>query len=122
VPTATPGTEVSQLPMDEFQRPLTDKGMHTASTLPGDTVVPIKLYVRVLVPNQLSLSLCSSYALSFQFFLQDPSDPTTFPGYEGVPQSPDTPQGPEPLHNGVANSLATMQTSRTRGYHGLPTV
>jgi hypothetical protein len=30
---------------------LTDKGMHTVSTLPGDPVVPIKHYVRVFVPN-----------------------------------------------------------------------
>ena len=47
-PTATPpGTGGSQLPKNEFQWPLTDKGMHTASTLPGDPVVPIKHYVRV---------------------------------------------------------------------------
>jgi hypothetical protein len=60
-PTAIVGTGVSQLPTGEFQRPLTDSGMHTESTLPGDTVVPIKLYVRVLVPNQPSLFLCSSH-------------------------------------------------------------
>ena len=65
-PTATPrGTGGSQLPKDEFQRPLTDKGMHTASTLHGDPVVPIKHYVRVFVST--SLSFCSSYALSFLF-------------------------------------------------------
>ena len=57
-PTATPpGTGVSQLPKDEFQRPLTDKAMHTASTLPGDPVVPTKHYVRVFVPSQPSLSV-----------------------------------------------------------------
>ena len=57
-PTATPpGTDVSQLPMDKFQRPLTDKGMHTASTLPRDPAVPIKHYVRIFVSNQPPLSV-----------------------------------------------------------------
>ena len=69
VPTDILGTGVSQLSTGEFQRPLTDNGMHTASTLPGDPEVQIKLYVRVLVPNQPSLSLCSSYAHTFIPFL-----------------------------------------------------
>ncbi|KAI0260275.1 hypothetical protein BC834DRAFT_550588 [Gloeopeniophorella convolvens] len=52
--------------------------------------------------------------------LYDPSDPTTFPGYQ-PPQQPASPGG------ATTNSLATLQTTAARppaatGYHGLPTV
>ncbi|KAF8465585.1 hypothetical protein DFH94DRAFT_782747 [Russula ochroleuca] len=101
---AVPGVGPFQPPMDEIQRPLTDNETYTAytassvpaSSLPGTPVVPMRLY--------------------------DPSDPTTFPGYQGIPQSPATPEGALPSHSGTGNSLATMQTSGPQGYHGLPTV
>ncbi|KAH9992128.1 hypothetical protein BJV77DRAFT_453678 [Russula vinacea] len=101
---AVPGVGPYQQPMDEIQRPLTDYETYTssvpASSLPGTPIVPMRLY--------------------------DPSDPTTYPGYQGPPQSPATPEGPVPSHIGTTNSLATMQTSLShpgpQGYHGLPTV
>ena len=53
-PAALPGTGAPQPPIHGYQQPLMDNGMHTASTLTGTPVFPVKLYVRVFVPNQLS--------------------------------------------------------------------
>jgi hypothetical protein len=62
--------------------------------------------------------------LYFLFFdTQDPNYPSTFPGYQGVPQTPATPpQGAVPSSNTTGNALATTQTSWQQGYHGFPTV
>jgi hypothetical protein len=110
-PVAPPAVGAYQPPMDEIQQPLTmDDGFTMASSIPGTIgssmpgtpVSPMRIY--------------------------DPNDPSTFPGYQtpeyqAVPQAPATPpQGPVPSLNGTGNSLATMQTSRPQGYHGLPTV
>ncbi|KAF8465587.1 hypothetical protein DFH94DRAFT_354215 [Russula ochroleuca] len=55
----------------------------------------------------------------------DPDDPTTFPGYQGGPDSQDVPsQVPTSSNIGTRNTLANTQTSlpQASGYHGLPTV
>ena len=120
---APPGVGVSQPPMDKFQRPLTDNGMHTASTLTGTPAVPVKVYVRAFVSHHPSRFCVFILCASLRFlFTQDPSDPATFPGYDGAPQSPDTPPGLVPSQNRTANSQATMRTLGPQGYHGLPTV
>jgi len=110
-PAAPPIVGAFQPPMDEIQQPLTMDDGYTVSSsipgtigssMPGTPVAPMRIY--------------------------DPNDPSTFPGYQaseyqGVPQTPAMPsQGPVPSLNGTGNSLATMQTSRPQGYHGLPTV
>ena len=120
---ATPAVGVSQPPpMEEIQQPLADDSTYAGSTMPGTPVIPMKLYVCLFFRVHSAFSfLCMLMSATF-FDTQDPSDPTTYPGYQGVPQSPDTPQGFAPSLNGNTNSLATMQTSRTQGYHGLPTV
>jgi hypothetical protein len=140
-PVAPPAVGAYQPPMDEIQQPLTmDDGFTMASSIPGTIgssmpgtpVSPMRIYVRVSCPITSRVSVCA-YRLrflthSFFFDTQDPNDPSTFPGYQtpeyqAVPQAPATPpQGPVPSLNGTGNSLATMQTSRPQGYHGLPTV
>lgn len=83
-PTAAPGFGASQPPMDEIQRPLTDEGMYTASSLPGTVssppgtmsslpgtpIVPMRLYVSVSCPITRRASVCSSHVLSFFFQLR----------------------------------------------------
>ena len=60
-----PGVGASQPPMVKFQRPLTDNGMHMASTLTKTPAVPVKLYVRAFMSNHPSRScvfiLCASF-------------------------------------------------------------
>jgi hypothetical protein len=111
---APPGIGASQRPMEEIQQPLTMDDAYTAS-IPGSSSMP-GTPVTPLAP--------ASPATPMRLY--DPNDPTTFPGgYQGVPQSPAMPmaaQGSVPSLNGTGNSLATMQTSRQQGYHGLPTV
>ena len=68
--------------------------------------------VKLAVALPSVLIVCAFLPTRF-FNAQDSNDPSTFPEYHGVPQTPATPQG---------NSLATMQTSRAQGYHGYPTV
>ncbi|KAN0114320.1 hypothetical protein V8E52_006816 [Russula decolorans] len=100
------GPGASQPPMDEIQQPLTmDNGYTTSSaSIPGA--------IRTSMPG-------ASVAL----VRNDPNYPSTFPGYEGVPQTPATPpQGAVPSSNTTGNALATTQTSWQQGYHGLPTV
>jgi hypothetical protein len=91
--------------------PRSDDGTTTAY-MPGTPVTPMKLY--------------------------DPNDPTTYPGYHGVPTSstPDVDVPASPYDGGLhgntlanmqtgglgGNTLANMQTARPQGYHGLPTV
>jgi len=51
----------------------------------------------------------------------DPNDPTTYPGYHGVPAS--TGVSVLSYDGGMGgNTPANMQTARTQGYHGLPIV
>ncbi|KAN0114319.1 hypothetical protein V8E52_006815 [Russula decolorans] len=109
IPVAPPvvGLRASQPPMDEIQQPLTmDNGYTTSSasipgtvsrtSMPGASVAPVR---------------------------NDPNYPSTFPGYQGVPQTPATPpQGAVPSSNTTGNALATTQTSWQQGYHGFPTV
>ncbi|KAH9991390.1 hypothetical protein BJV77DRAFT_1068353 [Russula vinacea] len=55
----------------------------------------------------------------------DPSDPTTFPGYQGSPHSPDiSSQAHMSSYIGTGSSLGHTQTSlpQAMGYHGHPTV
>jgi len=108
-PVGPPAFGAYQPPMDEVQQPLTMDDAYTASSFPG--------------------TIGTSSIPGTPMRIYDPNDPSTFPGYEGVPQTgyqgvPQTPttplQGPVPSLNETGNSLATMQTSR--GYHGLPTV
>jgi len=115
----------SQPPMDEIQQPLTMDDRYTTSSVPGT----------------IGSSIPGTPGATMRIY--DPNDPSTFPGYQGIPQTPASPQGtvpsfngyqgvPEtptspplgtvPSFNGTGNSLATMQTSRPQGYHGLPTV
>ena len=145
-----PVVGTSQPPMDEIQQPLRmDDGYagYASSSTPGTIgtpsipgtigtssmppLAPMRIYVRVSCPIIRRSSMCADrmfvLAQSFFFFFffdtQDPNDPTTFPGYQEVPQSPATPpQGAVPSLSGTGNSLATMQTSRAQGYNGLPTV
>jgi hypothetical protein len=140
-PVAPPVVGAYQPPMDEIQRPLTMDDGYAASSIPGTVgssvpgtpVSPMRIYVRVSCPITCRAAMCA-HRMRFLilccccFDTQDPNDSSTFPGYQGpgyqgVPQSPATPlQGPVPSLNGTGNSLATMQTSRPQGYHGLPTV
>ncbi|KAH9991388.1 hypothetical protein BJV77DRAFT_962867 [Russula vinacea] len=67
-------------------------------------------------------SSCGS-PVSMKFY--DPNDPTTFPMYQGRPQSQDIPsQVPMSLSIGTGSTLGNTQTSlpQTMGYHGHPTV
>ncbi len=55
---AAPGVGASQPPMDEIQQPLTEEATITGSSLPtssthGTPGAPMRLYVRVFVPNPL---------------------------------------------------------------------
>jgi hypothetical protein len=140
----------SQPPMDEVQQPLTMDDRYTTSSFPGTigSSIPgtpgatMRIYVSV---SCRCASMCRVRS-SYPFDTQDPNDPSTFPGYQGIPQTPASPQGTVPSFNGyqgvpetptspplgivpsfngtngTGNSLATMQTSRPQGYHGLPTV
>ena len=139
-----PVVDTSQPPMDEVQQPLRMDDGYASSSIPGtigtssipgtigissmSPLAPMRIYVRFSCPISRRASVCSSHARSCPFFFfffdtQDPNDPTTFPGYQEVPQSPATPpQGAVPSLSGTGNSLATMQTSRVQGYNGLPTV
>ncbi len=79
----------------------------------------MRLYVRVFVLYPpLRVCVCSPRVLCCNLFdTQDPNDPTTFPGYQGVPEPQSlgtSPQGPD--------ALVSLQTSQQPGYHGLPTV
>ena len=132
-PVASPVVDAFQPPMDEVQQPLTMDDGYTASSIPGTIgssmpgtpLAPMRIYVRASCPIIHRASMC---AHRMRFLTQNPDDPSTFPvyqgpGYQGVPQTPATPpQGPVPSLNGTGNYLATMQTSRPQGYHGLPTV
>ena len=134
--------------MDEIQQPLTMDDSYTASSIPGTIGssipgtpgAPMRIYVRVSYSVTRCASSCAHrIQLPYPFDTQDPNDPATYPGYQGVPQTPisppqgsfyqgspqtpnSPPQGAAPSFNGAGNSLATMQTSRPQGYHGLPTV
>jgi len=132
--TATPpAVGAAQPPMDEIQQPLTIDDGYTASSIGssilGTPMAPMR-NVRVSCPISLRASMCTSthrmrfLVHSFFFFdTQDPNYPSTFTGYQGVPQTPAAPPpGALPSLNGSGNSLATMQTSRLQGYHGFPTV
>jgi hypothetical protein len=132
VPVAPPVVGASQLPMDEIRQPLTeDNGYTTSSTstpgtigsfMPGTHVAPMR-NVRVSCQiGSMRAHRMRFLAHSFYFDTQDSNYPSTFPGYQGIPQTPATPQGAVQSFNGTGNSLATMQTSRQQGYHGLPTV
>jgi hypothetical protein len=72
------------------------------------------------------LIACGFLSIFLVFDSQDPNYPSTFPEYQGVPQTLATPaQGAVPSHHendGIGNSLATMQTPPQQGYHGFPTV
>jgi hypothetical protein len=136
-PAALPVVGASQLPMDEIQHPLTMND-GSSSSIPG-TIASSSMHgtptalmgnVRVSCPISHRASMCAhrmrflarSYFFFFFFDTQDSNYLSTFPAYQGVPQTPTTPQGPVPPPNGTGNSLATMQTSRQQGYHGFPTV
>jgi hypothetical protein len=133
IPVAPSVAGASQPPMDEVQQPLTMHDGYTASSIPssigssmpGTPVAPI-WNVRVSCPISRRASMCTHCMrfLAYSFFdTQDPNYPSTFLGYQGVPQTPAMPsQGAVPSLNGTGNSLATMQTSRPQGYHGFPTV
>jgi len=93
----------SRPPMDEIQRPLNIDDGYAGSSTPGTIGTS---------------SLPVSPAGPMRFY--DSNDPSTFPAYQGVPQTPITPPQGDALSSG--NSLATMQTSQVQGYHGLPIV
>ncbi|KAF8495485.1 hypothetical protein F5888DRAFT_1711245 [Russula emetica] len=102
---APPVVGASQPPMDEIQQPLTMDDGYAASSIPG-TIGSPSMPGTPIAPMG-----------------NDPNYSSTFPVYQGVPQTPATPpQGAVPSLNGTGNSLATMQTSRQQGYHGLPIV
>jgi hypothetical protein len=111
-PVAPPFVGAYQPPpaMDEIQQPLTMDDGYTMSSNPGT----------------IGSSMPGTPVTQMRIY--NPNDPSTFPGYQGsgyqgLPQSPAMPpEGPVPSLNGTGNSLATMQTSRPQGYHGLPTV
>jgi hypothetical protein len=73
---AAPGVGASQPPVDEIKQPLTEEGTNTGSSLllgtssmSGTPGAPMRLYVRVFIPNPLSRScMCSSHVLSSFFF------------------------------------------------------
>ena len=93
---APPVVGTSQPPMDEIQQPLRMDDGYMGSSTPG-----------TIGSSSTPVTIGSS---------------STFLGYQGVPQTPATPEGEVPSLNGAGNSLATMQTSRAQGYHGYPTV
>lgn len=114
-----------------------------SSYVPGTPGSPMKLYVRVLL-QPAHLSFVSD------IFAQDPNDPTTYPGFQSAPTTPDPPVSTTMSYDGSlnannnlnglngntlngntanahplnGNTLASMQTTRpqVQGYHGLPTV
>ncbi|KAI9452878.1 hypothetical protein BJY52DRAFT_1291508, partial [Lactarius psammicola] len=88
----TPPPSASQH-MNQVRPPVSDDG---TSYMPGTPVTPMKFY--------------------------DPNDPSTFPGYQSVPSTPDVHVPVAPYDAGLnGNTLANMQTGRPQGYHGLPT-
>lgn len=126
-PQPTPMGQVAQ-PQPSPLQP-SDDG---TSYVPGTPVASMKFYVRSLHPARL-VSLCTHISL------QDPSDPTTYPGYQSVPTTPDAHVPAVPYDGSLSgntlngntfnanplggNTIANMQTARPApGYHGLPTV
>jgi hypothetical protein len=68
-PAAAPGAGASQPPIDEIKQPLTEGGTNTGSSLPGTPGAPMRLYVRVFIPNPPPRSfVCSSHAFLPVFF------------------------------------------------------
>ena len=66
---AAPSIGASKSPMDEINQPLTEEGTNTGSSLPGTPGAPMRLYVRVSIPNPPPRSsVCSSRVLSYHFF------------------------------------------------------
>ncbi|KAI0271934.1 hypothetical protein BGY98DRAFT_936902 [Russula aff. rugulosa BPL654] len=107
-PITPPVVGAYQPPMDGSRQALTMHDGYTASSLTG-TIGSSSMPGTPLVP----MTNDSNYL-------------STFPGYQGVPQTPTTPLQeavPSLTGNGSGNSLATLQTSRQQGYyHGLAAV
>jgi len=118
-----------------------------------DAAAPLQPQMDQLPPQQPSdQGTLSSYIPSSPLRLYDPNDPTTYPGFQSAPTTPDPPTmsavsyegslggniaNPNPLPGNTfsgntanppkslnGNTLASMQTAHApvQGYHGLPTV
>ena len=108
------------------QPPLLDEGTAGSSSLSGSPI-KMRLYVRVFEPRMRPLYLFLPFTST-----QDPSDPSTFPGYQGDRHTQPVTQAIPPQvtmsSNTISgNALSNTQTplphaSRARGYHGLPIV
>ncbi|KAH9991391.1 hypothetical protein BJV77DRAFT_1068354 [Russula vinacea] len=73
--------------------------------------------------DQIASPSSSGSPTTMRFY--DPSDPTTFPGYQGSPHSPGiSSQAHMSSYIGTGSSLGHTQTSlpQAMGYHGHPTV
>ncbi|KAH9973135.1 hypothetical protein BGW80DRAFT_286847 [Lactifluus volemus] len=82
--------------MEQVQSPPSDDGASMPPSLPTAPTTPIRLY--------------------------DPNDPTTFPGYQGTVPAPVVGVYTDVPNMYTGSTLASTQTSRQLGYHGLPTV
>lgn len=128
-PITPPVVGAYQPPMDGSRQALTMHDGYTASSLTG-TIGSSSMPGTPLVPMTNVRVSWSSNAVSCPFFFffdtQDSNYLSTFPGYQGVPQTPTTPLQeavPSLTGNGSGNSLATLQTSRQQGYyHGFAAV
>jgi hypothetical protein len=60
------------------------------------------------------------YSPSF-LYVQDPDDPTTFPGYQGPDPVPKA-HTQVPAVSNTGSTLVNMKTSQPQGHHGFPTV
>jgi len=103
VDSATPAPSMSYMTHSHLH-PQSDDG--TTAYMPGSPVTPMKLY--------------------------DPNDPTTYPGYQGLPTSSPDLDAPISSYDGQGSTFSNSQTGglggntlgsrHTSGYHGLPTV
>ena len=105
-----------QAPVDGSRLPVSNNGVYMPlSQLDPETptAIPMRLYVR----PSMSPSRSVYVLMPFLSYLQDPNDPTTFPGFQG-------PQGAMASPNESENTppTANMQTSWPQGYHGYPIV
>ena len=101
--------------MDQIQVP--KSGQETvASYLPETTTPLMKPYVRVFVPSN------SACTYSYVFLNpQNPDDPTTYPEYQGAPNTRYSPS-PTPSPNRNLYTIASIPNSPAQGYRGLPII
>ena len=117
-PVVSAGVAASQ-----SQQPLSDRIPSPGSPSSIGSPMTMRFYVRNFVSCVALVFSCVTVFLLP--YTQDPSDPTTFPGSEGRPLSPDiSSQAHMSSYFGTGSSLGHTQTSlpQATGYHGYPIV